>query len=143
MTYKMGSASPLRAIKIVSIVQIIWGCINIINYLPWVFISLTDEEWADYTAFFFIFLLLGIFYVILGWGFWRLKKWAAQGTRILAIYGIINSFIGVLTGIIPIYLIMYLGIFWVVRRQETKDVFLYGNHPPQEQYDIDDGVIDI
>jgi len=143
MTIKMGSINPLRAIKIVSIVQIIWGIISVINYLPFIYISFVDEELADYTTYFFIFFLLGVFYIIIGWGFWHLKKWAAQGTRILAIYGIINSILGFFSGTISILLVMHGGIYWVIRKQEIKDVFLYGNLPQQAQYDIDDGIIDI
>lgn len=68
-----------------------------------------------------VFLLMGFIALGIGWGLWKLKKWAYQVAMILAILGILTNLLTLPVGIIGI--IISVIIIYYLTRPEIKEVF--------------------
>ena len=61
-----------------------------------------------------IIIIMGILYIITGWGLWTMKSWARLVAIILAIISVLNFPIGTILGII---------ILWYLFKPEIKEAF--------------------
>ena len=58
--------------------------------------------------------IIGIIYVIVGWGLWTMKSWARLAAIVLAVISLISFPIGTILGII---------ILWYLFKPEIKEAF--------------------
>ena len=61
-----------------------------------------------------ILIIIGVLYIIAGWGLWTMKSWARLVAIILAIISVLNFPIGTILGII---------ILWYLFKPEIKEAF--------------------
>ena len=61
-----------------------------------------------------IIIIIGVLYIIAGWGLWTMKSWARLVAIILAIISVLNFPIGTILGII---------ILWYLFKPEIKEAF--------------------
>jgi len=126
-----------KGVMIIAILEIIVGAVAISYWGLLVPIGITERIETVYLARFFMELLMGVFYVVIGWGLWTIRHWAYQGAIILAAYGLILAVLSLLGNLIPIIPVLIHGsILYYIRRPEIKELFLaakFRDEPPIDQ----------
>jgi len=121
----------------------------------WIFVGiwffLIMSNFRSYDLFMFIFLLIGTFFIFLGWGLLSLKRWAWTASLVISIIGLISQIFsfpfsifallfGGLFGLILILgLPIFISIIWylmkiknIFPKKQGKYCFLCGRNIPSD-----------
>lgn len=113
-----------RGIMYVAFYEFIIGILNIFLWMTVILAGLSEGETFIWFVQPLMQAALGVFYIIVGWGFLNLKMWSYPGAIILAIYSILSVAISFfINGGLPISILLNGIVLYYIIRKEVRDVF--------------------
>ncbi len=143
MAEQLGNVNRPVGLKIIAVLEVLWGLFVVPNWIILLLDNMNEGIEGVSILFYLFEIVIGILFFSAGFGLWALNPTLYRVAKILAIFEIIRGIMAFLAGLIPILLILHGGIFMYLRRQETKDIFLYRNLPQQAQIDSEKPIIDL
>lgn len=127
-----------KGVIVMAILDIIVGSASISYWGSFIPLGIAEGMETVYIAGFFMELLMGVLYVVVGVGLWKIKLWAYQGAIILAAYGLILAVLSLLGDLLPIVpILIHGGILYYIRRPDIKELFLESKFRSESPKDLD------
>ncbi|WP_135662718.1 hypothetical protein [Halorhabdus rudnickae] len=106
----------------ISVVSVIWLLMGLLNGVQIVQLVTTGPVPSEILLPLGLISGLSIAYLVVGIGLWKTRSWAWKGAIVLAVIGIIGSFIQQPVGLFVALLLLCVGIYLILER----DQFLSG-----------------